>query len=314
MRTGTSGQNGKTLSIYLTDPEADEPTTAPRSEVWIQPSIYRPHWIEYLDALQEDVDFCEDGETTIVRDGVIAILGVFITLSTMVREKLKRMKCHRYCCRLDQLSDILGTGLSERNSTQQRSPEVSSAQTRRGAGGREQRPYMKRSSIQQLKLRPRCARCRKLGHWARECPGGNGGQRIDERYDKRAWKPEEAQKGLSRCSGSHETETFLSWSIMDICRSSPWKSPGGHGCPGGLRREPATSQIARGTQSPGRVESGETRIRKRHRRCDTTKYCICARRIGRVQRYHPIHCRGAGRSTTTAGVNNEDTPSYPGLG
>ena len=76
MRTGTSGQNGKTLSVYFTDPEADEPTTAPRSEVWIQPSIDRPHWIEVLDALQEDVDFCEDGETTIVRDGVIAILGV----------------------------------------------------------------------------------------------------------------------------------------------------------------------------------------------------------------------------------------------
>ena len=30
-----------------------------------------------LEALQEDVDFCEDGETTIARDGAIAIPGVF---------------------------------------------------------------------------------------------------------------------------------------------------------------------------------------------------------------------------------------------
>ena len=37
----------------------------------------RPHWNETLDALQEDVDFCEDGETTIARDGAIAIPGVF---------------------------------------------------------------------------------------------------------------------------------------------------------------------------------------------------------------------------------------------
>ena len=44
---------------------------------------------------------------------------------------------------------------------------------RRGASGRDQGPRMKRSSIQQLKLRTRCARCRKLGHWARECPEGN---------------------------------------------------------------------------------------------------------------------------------------------
>ena len=34
---------------------------------------------------------------------------------------------------------------------------------RRGASGRDQGPRMKRSSIQQLELRTRCARCRKLG-------------------------------------------------------------------------------------------------------------------------------------------------------
>ena len=37
------------------------------------------------------------------------------------------MRYRRYCCRLDHLSDILGTGLSERISMLRRSPEVSSA-------------------------------------------------------------------------------------------------------------------------------------------------------------------------------------------
>ena len=37
----------------------------------------QPHWNEVLDALQEDIDFCEDRETMIARDGAIAIAGVF---------------------------------------------------------------------------------------------------------------------------------------------------------------------------------------------------------------------------------------------
>ena len=40
-------------------------------------STDRPRWNEILEVLQEGVDFCEDGETTIARDGAIAILGVF---------------------------------------------------------------------------------------------------------------------------------------------------------------------------------------------------------------------------------------------
>ena len=78
----------------------------------------------------------------------------------------------------------------------------------------------------------------------------------------------------------------------------------GHGRPGGTRRETATESVvqnARGIRSPGRMESGETRIRKRRRRCDTTnRGCFCASWIGRVQRHHSIHCRGAGRSSNTA--------------
>ena len=77
MRPGTSGQSGKTVPTYFTDPEVDAPTIVPGSELWTQPSMDRPHWNEILDALQEDVDFCEDGETTIACDGAIAIPGVF---------------------------------------------------------------------------------------------------------------------------------------------------------------------------------------------------------------------------------------------
>ena len=77
MRPGTSGQSGKTVPTYYSDPEVDARTIVPGSGIWTQPSMDRPHWNEVLDALQEDVDFCEDGETTIARDGAIAIPGGF---------------------------------------------------------------------------------------------------------------------------------------------------------------------------------------------------------------------------------------------
>ena len=77
MRTGTSGQSGKTVQTCFTDPEVDAPTIVPGSEIWTQPSMDRPHWNEVFDTLQEDVDFYEYGETTIARGGAIAIPGVF---------------------------------------------------------------------------------------------------------------------------------------------------------------------------------------------------------------------------------------------
>ena len=57
MRPGTSGQSGKTVPTYFTDPEVDAPTIVPGSEIWTQPSMDRPHWNDILDALQEDVGF-----------------------------------------------------------------------------------------------------------------------------------------------------------------------------------------------------------------------------------------------------------------
>ena len=114
MRPGTSGQSGKTVPTHFTDPEVDAPTIVPGSEIWTQPGMDRPHWNEILDALQEDVDFCEDGETTIAHE------------PTMVWRQLKRTRYRRYDCRLDQPSDILDTGPSK-STTLHRSPEVSSA-------------------------------------------------------------------------------------------------------------------------------------------------------------------------------------------
>ena len=43
MRPGTSGQSGKTVPTYFTDPEVDAPTSVPGSEIWTQPSMDRPH-------------------------------------------------------------------------------------------------------------------------------------------------------------------------------------------------------------------------------------------------------------------------------
>ena len=77
MPPGKSGQSGKTVPTYFTDPEVDASAIVPGSEIRTQPKVDRPHWNEILDALQEDADFCEDGETTIARDGAIAILVVF---------------------------------------------------------------------------------------------------------------------------------------------------------------------------------------------------------------------------------------------
>ena len=134
----------------------------------------RAHWNEILDALQEDVDFSEDGETTIPRDGAISTLWVFyitddgqeaIEGNEVPQILLQARPPFRHPGYRAVRADLNGPG--------------------RSASGRDQGPRMKRSSIQQLKLRTRCARCRKLGHWARECPEGNRGQRNDEKSDVR---------------------------------------------------------------------------------------------------------------------------------
>ena len=88
-----------------------------------------------------------------------------------------------------------------------------------GQSGNTQGPRMKRSSIQQLKLRTRCARCRKLGHWARECPEGNRGQRNEERYDRRAVRPGEKPRGFITVAQPTERRPFFlgaSWTFVSL--------------------------------------------------------------------------------------------------
>ena len=78
---------------------------------------------------------------------------------------------------------------------------------------------MKRSSIQQLKLRTRCARCRKLGHWARECPEGNRGQLNEERYDRRVVGPGEKSRGFITVAQPTERRPFFlgaSWTFVSL--------------------------------------------------------------------------------------------------
>ena len=162
MRPGTSGQSGKTIPTYFTDQEVDASTIIPGSEIWTQPSMDRPHWNEILDALQEDVDFCDDGETTIARGGAIAIPGVFY-ITDDGQEAIEENEVPQILLQARPAFRHPGCrAIREDLNVAQKSKGLFGP--RRGASGRDQGPCMKRSSIQQLKLRTWCARCRKLGH------------------------------------------------------------------------------------------------------------------------------------------------------
>ena len=206
MRLGTSGQNGKTVPIYFTDPEADAPTPAPGSEIWIQPSMDRPHWNEVLDASQEDVELCEDGETTITRDGAIAIPGVFCISDdgheTTVEENevplilvhVRPAFRHPGCWAVRE----------ELNAAQKARGFFG---PRRGAGGREQGPRMKRSSIEQPK---NCvpdvqgAANSDIG-----LPSVQNGIEDRSRYDRSAGRSEDCSKGFIAVPGPTERRPSL---------------------------------------------------------------------------------------------------------
>ena len=272
-RPGTSGQSGMTVPTYFTDPEVGAPTIVPGSEIQNQ-AWDRPHWNELLDVLQEEPDFCEDGETTIARDGAIAIPGVFY-ITDDGQEAVEENEVPQIL-RVDQLSDILGTGLSERISIMRRIPWVSSApdevQVAEIRGAR-----MERSSIQQLKLRTSCARCRKLGHWARAGPEGNRGQCKDERYDRRATRSEENSKGFITLAGPTGRRPFFlgaSWTFVTL---DPGEVLWDTGAQEGLVGKQQLDKWCK-------LLPGEARIRKRHWRRDATnRCCVCASWFGWVQ-------------------------------
>ena len=177
----------------------------------------RPHWNEILNAMQEDADFCEDGETTIARDGAIVIPCVFYNnddgQETIEENELPQILLHAR----PAFQHPGNRAVREDLNVAQKSRGFFGPS--RSANGRDQGPRMKRSSNQQLKLRKRCARCRKLGHWARECLEGNRGQRNDERYDRRAAKHEENSKGFITFGGPTARRPFFlgaSWTFAAL--------------------------------------------------------------------------------------------------
>ena len=162
MRPGTSGQSGKTIPTYFIDPELDAPTIVPGSEIWTQPRLDRSHWDEVLNALQEDASARTERRQAHVMERSPS--REFSILPTRAWGKLKRMRYRRYYLHARPAFQHRGyRAIREDLNAAQKSRGFFGP--RRGASGRAQGPRMKRSSIHQLKLRMRCARCRKLGHW-----------------------------------------------------------------------------------------------------------------------------------------------------
>ena len=159
---------------------------------------------------KEDINFCEDGETTIAREGAIPTRG-FSTVPTMVRRRPWKKN--------EVPQKILQARPTFRGT--QRSADIPRF-LRHQTWCRWQRAETAHEALEyshQLKLRTRCARCRKLGHWTRECLGGNRGQRNDERYDRRAWRPEENPKGFVTVAGHTERRPYFlgaSWTFVAL--------------------------------------------------------------------------------------------------
>ena len=106
-------------------------------------------------------------ETTIARDGGIAIQGVFCISDDGHETTVEENEVPQNLVQARPALPHPGYRAVRE--------ELNAAQKARGffgprggASGSEQGPRMKRSSIEQLKLRTRCARCRKLGHWAQQ--------------------------------------------------------------------------------------------------------------------------------------------------
>ena len=278
-RPGTSGQSGKTVPTYFTDPEVDAPTIVPASEIRTQPSMDRPRWNEVLDARQEDVDFFKDGETTIARDGAIAIPGGFY-ISDDGLEVIEENEVPQILLQARPAFRHPGyRAVREDLNVAQKSRGFFGP--RRGVSGRDQGPRMKRSSIQQLILRTRCARCRKLGHWARECPEGNRGRRNDEWYDRRAVRLGENSKGFITVAKPTERRPFFlgaSWTFVTLDKSCgilvPKRDSSGN--------RNLTNGASCSRRSPSRMEPG------------SEARSVCASWFGWVQWCHSIHCCGAG--------------------
>ena len=288
IRPGTSGQNDKTIPTYFTDPEVDAPTVVPGSESCTPPSFNGPHWNEAFDAMLEDADFCEDGETTIARDGAVATPGGFC-ITDDSQEEIEEDEVPQILLQARRAFRHPGYRVAREDpNTTHKSRGFSGP--RRGTSDRDRGPCMKRSSLQQLKLRTRCARCRKLGHWAHECPEGNRGQRNDERYDRRAVRLGENPKAFITVAKLTERRPFFlgaSWTFVSLDPGEVlWDTGAQEGLFGKQQLEKWCKLLAEhGLQVEWSQE--KTRICKWNRRRDaTSRCCVCASWFDWMQRYH----------------------------
>ena len=176
---------------------------------------------------------------------------------------------------------------------------------------------MKRSSIHHLKLRTRCARCRKLGHWAHGCYEEDRGPRNDEKYDRRAVKLGENSKGFVTVAKPTERRPYFlgaAWTFVTLDPGEVlWDTPAQEGLVGEQQLQKWSALLSEhGLQVEWSQEKPES-----------------ASGIGGVTQpigvvyvsvglagcngYHPICRRGARCPTSVAGVDNEDTASQSGL-
>ena len=210
----------------------------------IQPSIDRPHGKEALDAPQEDVDFCEDGETTIAHDGAIAIPVETVEENDVPQILLQARPSF-------STSWVRGCPRGGQRCTE--GPRFLRSET---AYTVRKIPQTRTWGSRVCRREPRTTQRRQVRSTCREARG--------------------QFKRVHRCSRAHGTETVLSWSFLDVRRSRPWRGPVGYWRSKGTRRGTATERVvlvACGIRSPGRLEPGAARIRKRYRRRDEANRC-----------------------------------------
>ena len=166
---------------------------------------------------------------------------------------------------------------------------------------------MKRSSIHHLKLRTWCARCRKLGHWARECPEEDRGPRNNEKHDRRAVKLGENSEGFVSVAKPTERRPFFlgaSWTFVTLDPGEVlWSTRAQEGLVGKQQLQKWSAWSPEKPESASGI-GGVTQ---------PIGVVYVSVGLAGSNGYHPICRRGARCPTSVAGVDNEDTASQSGL-
>ena len=183
-----------------------------------QPSMDRPHLNEILDALQEGVDFCEDGETTIARDGAIAIAGFFY-ITDDGQEAIEENEVPQI---------LLHSSTSFPTPWVPGHPRGSQvAQKSRGFFGPTRSASGRGSGTAREALEhPTAENCARdvqdvanLDTGLASVPKGIEGQRNDERYDRRAVRPGENSRGFITVAQPTERRPLFLGANLDLRHS-----------------------------------------------------------------------------------------------